>query len=342
MLLSWQEIIKYREWALIELRIEAKRFVQSGIEVKPHNLTFTDIWVKCVDAEEIKMKGVSRNEFYKLEDIELSFKEKTALYEILATDTDMTLMSFMNGDTVNRDSLKFQLDLEISSITVIATELVLEDDLERVNEFEALSFLNICKCDVCQRKHMSKLFDPTKNRGSKRDLPKIPQESLTKPAKTEMLQQQEHSKGLNFHLEDLYHDVEYSQHPSLAAPDDQKLIKPKKDVKIIEPRSVNECMNIVCFIEILNIGGKLQTKRDGSLCTNQPFSIADILIFDTTMLSKINPPDLPNSSSTDDGIKFNLKRPERQESGESWHSNMHAQFSKSRIMSYAVCDTILK
>ena len=105
MILTWQEIIKYREWALIELRIEAKRFVMSGIEVKPNNLTFTDIWVKCVDAEQIKMKNIGKNEFVKIEDIELSYKEKTGLYELLATDKNKTLISFMDGETLEKAAI---------------------------------------------------------------------------------------------------------------------------------------------------------------------------------------------------------------------------------------------
>lgn len=41
--LSWQEIIKLREWALIELRIEAKRFMMSNSEMKYQSKNLSDI-----------------------------------------------------------------------------------------------------------------------------------------------------------------------------------------------------------------------------------------------------------------------------------------------------------
>lgn len=347
--MSWQEIIKYREWALLELRIEAKRFNQSGVDVKPNNLTFTDIWVKCVDAEEIKMKGIGKNNIFRLEDIELSFKEKTILYETLSMDFDKTLMSFMNGGTVDRDSLKLKCNLQLAALTLIVTELITKDDEEREREFRSLNFLDNCRCTVCLEKISNKISEAARNRESRFVYPKQHSEEINENHNAESEYMLDQSRAFENHSRDLYQDSKLELNAATGDLDDAKHKKTKKDVRFNENAQLNECLNIVCFVEVLGVEGTISTKRDGSVVSDKAISVTNLMIFDTTLISKVAEYVGLQNDPYSEKVKFtmapkNKKSKEYSASGQRGHleESLYTEYKDSRILSKDVFEGILK
>jgi hypothetical protein len=137
--LSWQDIIKLREWSLIELRIEAKRFMMSTSEIKHQSKNLIDIWAYCVNPEEIKLAATKEREYKRKDQIELSSAEKSGLYELLAMDKNRTMMSFMDGEFHQEQSIMTEIKLYIESVYVLFAELKTDElrveNQNRVNKF---------------------------------------------------------------------------------------------------------------------------------------------------------------------------------------------------------------
>ena len=347
MILTWQEIIKYREWALIELRIEAKRFVMSGIEVKPHNLTFTDIWVKCVDAEQIKMKNIGKNEFVKIEDIELSYKEKTGLYELLATDKNKTLISFMDGETLEKDSLKLGVNIEITAVTLILTELIQDDNLNKEREYSMLNYVNNCRCPLCLKAKANGYFDRKKTKVTsfgEQDSEKS--EDFEGPERKHSVVKDELLKnGLKEHLMDIYREDNVDETKKLEPTIGRQATK--KGEQAEEEKEVSENLNIVCFIEFLEFEGSVSFKRDDSILTEKPIQLGDLLIYDTSFITEMNSFELRKDFSDDYldffYLKYKLKfrelvghLPNETKKSET------ASFAQSRILSFNVFEGSLR
>jgi hypothetical protein len=345
LLLTWQEIIKYREWALIELRIEAKRFMQSGIEVKPHNLTFTDIWVKCVDAEEIKMKGTEKNQIYNINEIELSFADKTALYEILASDKDQTLISFMNGEAVELSTKKMDIDIELSALTVIITDLIPDDDQEREKEFSNLNFLNMCRCIVCGQRRSIKYTEESHQEGNLQGESKeedhrfLSARHIGSIEDPPMVFEQHRADILN----DLGSEFEHLRSPR----DDNKQSTSKKDVKIQETSSFSESLSIVCFFEFLNLEGSIGILKDGSVITTKQLTLQNILIYDTSMLNQFNIAAFDKEFEMIDAdnkgtVYFKLNHEERRSKNREGDPKIKDEYRDSRVLSMEIYEAILR
>lgn len=348
LLLTWQEIIRYREWALIELRIEAKRFMQSGIEVKPHNLTFTDIWVKCVDAEEIKMKGVGKNQIFNINDVELNFKEKTTLYEILATDKDQTLISFMNGESVERSTRKLTADIELTSLTLVITELIADDDVEREKEFSSLNFLNMCRCMACLEKRSARYMeeshqDPnlSHNREDRLDTDhrfKSNRQIPTLDNPTEVF---------NNHLMDVHNEAMSESEQIRSSRDDPKQTFFKKELRFHENVTISESLNIVCFLEILNLGGSMLVLKDGSISTTNTLTLQNLFVYDTTLLNQFNSSHFEKEFDQIDfdrkeSIYFKLNHEDRRSSRQDFDRKTKLDYRESRILSMDFYEAILR
>jgi hypothetical protein len=276
LIMTWQEIIQYREWALIELRLEAKRFVDSGIEVKPHNLSFTDIWVKCVDAEEIKMKTRDKSEYVKLEDIELNFIEKTGLYEILATDQNKTLLSYMDGETMEKDSKQFSLKIDLSRLVILVTELGLENEPDRERDFISIQTHTHCDCNSCREKKAGSYFE---GRQSEIYQPFTRSEEQSEPL------EEYGGKGFESHMKDVMRDRQDRQKTSSTNLQSKQVIK---EVRVVEPKIPESSLKLVGFIEFVDLYVNVSAKADKSLTSSEPITLKKLLVYDTSIIPELN------------------------------------------------------
>lgn len=137
--LTWQEIIKLREWALIELRIEAKRFMMSDSEIKNQSKNLIDIWAYCVNPEEIKIKSSKEREYKSKSQIELTAAERTGLYELLAMDKKKVIMSFMDGEFHQDETIMTEIKIHMNSFYLLFAKLK-ETDMKLENENRVKKF----------------------------------------------------------------------------------------------------------------------------------------------------------------------------------------------------------
>lgn len=95
--LSLKDLLKYREWAFEEIRIEAKRYFHSSKDgqhkkgVKP----ILEIWTNTINNQN-SFKGHQKDQDDDIP-IELEDDEKINLYEILERDKTRVLSSFLKG-----------------------------------------------------------------------------------------------------------------------------------------------------------------------------------------------------------------------------------------------------
>jgi hypothetical protein len=286
-ILTWQEIIKYREWALVELRIEAKRFMLSGIEVKSNSLSLTDIWVRCVNAEEIKLKN-KESEFRTIEDIELSFMEKTSLYEILATDKNKTLISFMDGDFIERGSIAMDLNIEVYSISILLTELISAKNKHKNNEITQHQFQNLCKCSLCVQKKGSVLLASILEQVPLQDDNNSPENMDQMGAKNPVnpdLQKRDQGELFAPHLRDINHNVLLTDQNEASLGNKRTLKPPNKST---EKLMSSDNLSVICFIEILGFMAHTRVMTDGSFLSKSPYKLENFIIFDPTIFPEVN------------------------------------------------------
>ncbi|CAD8200188.1 unnamed protein product [Paramecium octaurelia] len=120
--LSLKDLLKYREWAFQEIRIEAKRYYNSSKDgqnkqsVKP----LLEIWTNTINNQNSFKDHTKRNDDIP---IELEGDEKISLYEILERDKTNVLSSYLKGENNHPDQIKIQFTLDIHSIFILLFEL---------------------------------------------------------------------------------------------------------------------------------------------------------------------------------------------------------------------------
>ncbi|CAD8104021.1 unnamed protein product [Paramecium primaurelia] len=113
--LPLKDLLKYREWAFQEIRMEAKRYCNSAKDgqneqsVKP----LLEIWTNTINNQNSFKDHTKRNDDIP---IELEDDEKINLYEILERDKTNVLTSYLKGENNHPNQLKIDFKLKIHSI----------------------------------------------------------------------------------------------------------------------------------------------------------------------------------------------------------------------------------
>ena len=122
-MLQLKDLIKYREWAFTEIRLEAKRYFNSskdgsadGKGVKP----LLDIWTNTINNQNAFLDKDKSNE----DDVpvELEEGEKINLYEILERDSAKVLNMYLQGQSSAPDQRELEFDFNINSLLILLLE----------------------------------------------------------------------------------------------------------------------------------------------------------------------------------------------------------------------------
>ncbi|CAD8125312.1 unnamed protein product [Paramecium sonneborni] len=119
--LSLKDLLKYREWAFQEIRMEAKRYYNSAKDgqndqsVKP----LLEIWTNTINNQNSFKDHTKRTDDIP---IELEDDEKINLYEILERDKTNVLASYLKGENNHPNQLKIDFKLKIHSIFILIFE----------------------------------------------------------------------------------------------------------------------------------------------------------------------------------------------------------------------------
>jgi hypothetical protein len=146
--LTWQEIIQYREWALIEIKIEAKRHVTSS-KSEYQEKELGEIWSNCINEENLRHTNGAMNEGDDTKETELSRSEKIDLYEILAQDNSFVLDQFLKGRFTEPDVITMKFSLSIRCLYLFITEVTL-NKTDTIVSIELTKFKKDCTCVQCQ------------------------------------------------------------------------------------------------------------------------------------------------------------------------------------------------
>ncbi|CAD8117933.1 unnamed protein product [Paramecium sonneborni] len=151
--LSLKDLLKYREWAFQEIRIEAKRYYNSSKDgqnkqsVKP----LLEIWTNTINNQNSFKDHTKRNDDIP---IELELDEKISLYEILERDKTNVLQSYLKGENNHPDQIKIQFTLEIHSIFILLFE-------QRISNYVKYTPENTKIFQFCQCKYHIRLLKQT-------------------------------------------------------------------------------------------------------------------------------------------------------------------------------------
>jgi len=110
-------LLQFRKWAFIEIRIEAKRFANSNKDahgIKP----LLDIWYHTLNNSDVFMEA--KTDF--CETIRLSSSEQNDLYEILVQDKSSVLESYLKGEKHDPKDIDMKLVLHVRSFYLMITE----------------------------------------------------------------------------------------------------------------------------------------------------------------------------------------------------------------------------
>ncbi|CAD8151455.1 unnamed protein product [Paramecium octaurelia] len=144
--MSLKDLLKYREWAFQEIRIEAKRYYHSSKDgqnqqsVKP----VLEIWTNTINNQNSFKDQKKRDDDIP---IELEDDEKINLYEILERDKTQVLSSYLKGQNNDPDQVKTWISINIHSIFLI----ILENRPPNVAAYcpKNTKIFSSCQCKRC-------------------------------------------------------------------------------------------------------------------------------------------------------------------------------------------------
>lgn len=290
--LTWQEIIKLREWALIELKIEAKRFMMAKNEIKNISRNLNDIWANSINQEQIVIKGERSECYQKMEDIEISYSERIGLYQMLALDKRRVISSFMDGDFYQATSVQFSISIKINSIYLMFVEKPPPNSSSEIsNRIGKLK--ERCKCQKCSRKTKPAAKWREKSLASifKSDL-KLSAKATEEDASTGRSNiVQDSSKQFCKEFEDIegekldYSQKKYFKETGKTLQEQKDIIRNAHKQLEIVTKSEQKHILLVLLVEIINIQGDIQIKRNGSLKTSRMLTVEVINVMDSDFFS---------------------------------------------------------
>ncbi|CAD8184925.1 unnamed protein product [Paramecium pentaurelia] len=158
--MSLKDLLKYREWAFQEIRIEAKRYYHSSKDgqnqqsVKP----VLEIWTNTINNQNSFKDQKKRDDDIP---IELEDDEKINLYEILERDKTQVLSSYLKGQNNDPDQVKTWISINIHSIFLI----ILENRPPNVAAYcpKNTKIFSSCQCRKCIQLIKRPQLDKKKN-----------------------------------------------------------------------------------------------------------------------------------------------------------------------------------
>ncbi|KAM3144515.1 Vacuolar protein sorting-associated protein 13 [Paramecium bursaria] len=152
--LSLKDLLKYRQWAFEEIRIEAKRYYhsskdgQSSQSVKP----LLEIWTNTINNQN-SFKDQQKSPENDIP-IELEDDEKINLYEILERDKTKVLSSYLKGQNNDPNQIKTKINLFIHSIFFLFIETRNTQHIQYIPKNTQI-YKN-CKCHNCYNVNLKK------------------------------------------------------------------------------------------------------------------------------------------------------------------------------------------
>ncbi|CAD8125695.1 unnamed protein product [Paramecium sonneborni] len=288
--LSLKDLLKYREWAFQEIRMEAKRYYNSAKDgqndqsVKP----LLEIWTNTINNQNSFKDHTKRNDDIP---IELDDDEKINLYEILERDKTNVLASYLKGENNHPNQLKIDFRLKIHSIFILIFE---NRELNFVKYTpENTKIFKFCQC----RYHIKLLKKQTSTRKKVRQSSNV--NTLTQVYNETIKQNEDKDFHSANYIDSFYEDMEDLNGISSDISQSSDGFEKKKKVQICEQKlNADQPLHqrfvlMICIIGIqvpLNIyqNGGIQTpQQKGQKELEEKIYIGDIKLIAPGILLKI-------------------------------------------------------
>lgn len=312
---TWQEIIKFREWALIELRIEAKRFMMSDSDIKNQSKNLTDIWANCADPEEIKIKNSKEREYKSKSQIQLTEAERNGLYEMLALDKKRVIMSFMDGEFHQNETIMTELKVHMNSFYLLFAQLK-DKKISTENENTIKKFVenygeaNYRHYENNNFKEKSKKSGMSEEETERKDETDGPEETYRRTKDVNWGVKGKMERNFKKDFEDLFEEKVFvnpkdghnndtdeqedseilaeakAGHGKFDTDEKEKAAKAqdqnKKNLRKI--LKYTETMQLLFVLELINLNGEIIIKRNSDIKSSNIITLEVINLFDTNFL----------------------------------------------------------
>eukprot|EP01017_Pseudomicrothorax_dubius_P006712 TRINITY_DN11974_c0_g1_i1.p1 TRINITY_DN11974_c0_g1~~TRINITY_DN11974_c0_g1_i1.p1 ORF type:complete len:839 (+),score=179.27 TRINITY_DN11974_c0_g1_i1:29-2545(+) len=144
-----RELLTYREYAITELRMEAKRYFNSNKDVagmKP----LIEVWSNVINDD----RAFSSRRAPEPKNIGLTTAEQSDLYEILAMDKARVLDSYLKGEPNLPDEVLLELVVSVRAVTLL---LAHEHTTARSDfRFDQIKTIyDNCECQICETRRLN-------------------------------------------------------------------------------------------------------------------------------------------------------------------------------------------
>ncbi|CAD8080873.1 unnamed protein product [Paramecium sonneborni] len=273
--MSLKDLLKYREWAFQEIRIEAKRYYHSSKDgqnqqsVKP----VLEIWTNTINNQNSFKDQKKRDDDIP---IELEDDEKINLYEILERDKTQVLSSYLKGQNNDPDQVKTWIYINIHSIFLI----ILENRPPNIAAYcpKNTKIFSSCQCKKCIQLIKRPQLDKKKSSSFNQSL------SISEVIKQTSKNNEEGTFHSAKEIDSFYEDIEDlnkddSQY-SIISSQDQKNNNSMSKYNFESKRS----NKLILLISLINIKIPISIYQNGRIKTNEKEG-QKILIGEIKMLS---------------------------------------------------------
>ncbi|CAD8044814.1 unnamed protein product [Paramecium primaurelia] len=254
--MSLKDLLKYREWAFQEIRIEAKRYYNSSKEGqnKQNAKPMLEILKNTIN-DQFDLKDQKKRD----DDVpvELEAEEKINLYEILERDKTQVLSSYLKGQNNDPDQIKTQIYVGVHSIFLI----ILECRPANVAQYcpKNTKIFSFCQCKLCIQLIKKPKIDKQK--------PSIfnQNNSISEVVK----QTQRYNDDGSFHtakeIDSFYEEIEDLQKDDFQESQEQKNINSQQKQNF----DFNRTNKLILIVSLIGIKVPVSIYQNGRLKTNE-------------------------------------------------------------------------
>ncbi|CAD8061056.1 unnamed protein product [Paramecium sonneborni] len=278
--LSLKDLLKYREWAFQEIRIEAKRYYHSTKEGqnKQNQKPMLEIWTNTINDQYALKDQKKRDEE---PPIELEEDEKINLYEILERDKTQVLSSYLKGQNNDPDQIKTQIYVSVHSIFLI----ILENRPANIAQYcpKNTKIFSFCQCKKCiqliKKPQMNQQKTSSFNQNN----------SISEVVKQTQRQNDDGSFHTAKEIDSFYEEIEDLQKDDFQFSQDLSQDQRNNNSQIKQNYDSSRTNKLILIISLIGIKIPVSIYQNGRLKTNENSTIVigDIKIFAPGMVPKL-------------------------------------------------------
>ncbi|CAK75254.1 unnamed protein product (macronuclear) [Paramecium tetraurelia] len=323
--MSLKDLLKYREWAFQEIRIEAKRYYNSSKEGqnKQNAKPMLELWTNTINDQFVLKEQKKRDDDVP---IELEDDEKINLYEILERDKTQVLSSYLKGQNNDPDQIKTQIYLSVHSIFLI----ILECRPANVAQYcpKNTKIFSFCQCKKCIQLIKKPQMDKQKTSSFNQN------NSISEVVKQTQRQNDDGSFHTAKEIDSFYEEIEDLQKDDFQFSQDLSQDQRNNNSQLKQNFDFNRTNKLILIVSLIGIKVPVSIYQNGRLKTNEnensTIVIGEIKILASGMVPKLMEFQNKYNENTESQSPLFKKKdnPQKQKGDDNFDQK---QFSYSRV-----------